>query len=122
MWTASAPSPLSATIVTNRLSKWCCAEGKRTALFDATANEILTQRHRWARIAEFLQSPAELKAYLRKHCSTEDIDTSNVVMDWAWQDEWTGLPYDVQGTMLPGPRTACINLGFVRDWTTCAYP
>ena len=105
-------------IVANRPSTKCCAEGKRTALFDATANEIVIARHRWARIAEFLQTPAELKAYMRKHCSTESIDTSNVVMKGAWRNKWTGLPDDVQATMLPGPRTACINLGHVRDWAT----
>ena len=105
-------------IVANRPSTKCCAEGKRTALFDATANEILIARHRWARIAEFLQNPAELKAYMRKHCSTETIDTSDAAMEDTWHEEWTGLPAEVQATMLPGPRTACINLGHVRDWTT----
>ena len=105
-----------------RKSAACCyVDGKRTALFDGYENQMLFVRHRWARVAEFLQSPTELKAYLRKHCRTEKIDTSSTPMNGSWRDKWTGLSDEEQASLTPGPRTACINISYVQDYATCAH-
>ena len=89
------------------------ADGRPSAIENsAFKNTRFLYPSMWARMRDFMAAPTTIKAYIRNHCSNENIDTMQSFWNGIWEDSWSL-------NASPGVIRACVNQSYVEEYNRC---